>query len=76
MRTEGYIQARYPGEVKSGPGVGRVVEQVMDPVMLAKNGTRMWMRRGIEAYLIVSISVRAKFEHRPVGHCHVPFPIG
>jgi hypothetical protein len=51
MRTEGYIQARYPGEVKSGPGVGRVVEQVMDPVMHAKNGTRMWMRWGIEAYL-------------------------
>jgi hypothetical protein len=54
MRTEGYIQVIYPVVVKSGQGVGRVVEQEK-VVMLLMSGMRRWMRMVIMASLDISV---------------------
>ena len=54
MRTEGYIQVIYREVVKSGRGVGRVVEQGK-VVMLLMSGMRRWMRMVIMAFLQISV---------------------
>ena len=54
MRTEGYIQVRCREVVKSGRGVGRVVEQGK-VVMLLMSGMTRWMRMVIMAFLEISV---------------------